>query len=79
MAPHEQDLGLAAARPAAEEASREDAAAVRDEKVAGAEELRKVGEGAVLEGAGRTVEHEQPRGVALGERLLGDELRRQRR
>ena len=76
-APHEQDLGLATARPAAEEAGGKDAAAVRDEKVAGAEELREIGKGAVLEGAGRALEHEQPRGVPRGERLLRDELRRQ--
>ena len=45
-AAHEQDLGLAAARPPAEKAGGEDPAAVRDEEVAGAEELREIGESA---------------------------------
>ena len=40
----EQDLGLAAAARAAEEARGEDAAAVRDQEVAGSQELRQVGE-----------------------------------
>ena len=52
-APHEQDLGLAAARPAAEQAGGKDPAAVRDQEVAGAEELREIGEAAVRERAGR--------------------------
>ncbi len=77
-APHEQDLGVAADLAAAEEAGGEDTAAIRHEEVPPVEELREVGEGAVGDGAGRALEHEQPRGVARHPRLLGDELRRQR-
>ena len=63
---------------APEQAGREDAAAIRDEEVAGAEQIRQIGEAAVLDAARRAVEHQQPRRVALGERLLGNELGRQR-
>jgi len=59
-APHEQDLRLAATLPAAEEAGGEDAASVRDQKVAGTKELRKLGKGAVVEGPGVTFHDEQP-------------------
>jgi hypothetical protein len=76
-APHEQDLGLAAALPAAQEAGGEDTASVRDQKVAAAKELRKLGKGAVFEGPGGAFHDEQPRGVPLGERLLSDQRGRQ--
>jgi hypothetical protein len=59
-APHEEDLRLAATLPAAQEAGGEDAASVRDQKVAGTKELRKVGKGAVVEGPGGTLHDEQP-------------------
>ena len=73
-APHQQDLGLAAALAAPDEARREDAAAVRDQQVAGAQALRQLREAPVLDGARAAVEHQKPRGVARGERRLRDEL-----
>ena len=77
-APHQQDLGLAAALAAPEQARREDAAAVRDQQVAGAQALRQLREAPVLDSARASVEHQQPRGVARGERRLCDELAGQR-
>ncbi len=46
-APDEEDLGLAPARAAPQEASRQDPAPVEDEEVPGAEEVRKIAEGPV--------------------------------
>ena len=61
--------------PPTDEARGKDAGVVDDEQVAGLEELREAGEDRMLDLAAWR-EPEQPRPVALGERLLSDELRR---
>src|SRR5262249_39808201 len=75
VAADEQDLRGAAPRAPTTEAGREDAAPVQDEKVVRPEERGKIAEGPVLGSPRVPVEQEQARGVALGERFLGDGLR----
>src|SRR5262249_49583027 len=63
----EQDLGRSASFPAAEEPGREHAAAVCHQEIAGIEELGQVPERLVTDRSRPLVEHEQPRGIPLGE------------
>jgi hypothetical protein len=70
-----QDLCLASFGPVPHQTSRKDAAAIDDQEVAPAQQGGKVLEGAVLGAAGSPVEDEQARGIALGARLLGNQLR----
>ena len=58
----------------AEEARGEDARVVKHQAIAGVKELRKVAKGAVFPAALRAMDHQHPRGGAIGERLLGNQL-----
>ena len=73
----QQQLGRAPARPGPQQSRGEDAAAVQDDEVVGPEQLGQLVEAVMREPAARALEHEQPRRVALGERLLRDQLGRQ--
>ena len=55
-----------------DEPRREDPAAVHHQEVAGGEQVGKIAEDVVTQAARGAIEDEQARGVALGERLLGD-------
>ena len=74
---HEKDLGASALGAAAEQPGGEDAAAVRDQEVAGPQQIGEVGEGPVLKPSRDAIQHKKPRLIALRERLLGDQLRRE--
>ena len=74
----QQQLEPPAARPAAAHAGRDDARIVQHEQVAGAEQPRQRRTVLVRERLGLASDHEQPRRRALGRRLLGDQLGRQR-
>ena len=73
--PLEQHLDAPAGRLAPDDARRQHARVVEDEQVAGAQELRQLGEQPILDGARGAVEHEQTARAPLGERHLRDQLR----
>jgi hypothetical protein len=74
----EEDLGLAPARACPQEACGKDAAAVENQEVPGGEEVGELVKAVVGQLATRTIEDEELRGGPVGERLLGDQLPRQR-
>jgi len=69
----EQDLGVPALTAPAPQAGGEDAAAVDDEQVARAEQVRQVAEPPVGGGAGQAVQNEEAGRGAVGHRLLRDQ------
>ena len=72
----EQHLDLSPARPARTQPRRHDARVVHDREVT-RQLVREVGERPVPHLPGRTVEHEQARGVAPCRRMLGDQVGRE--
>jgi len=73
----EEALDHAAGGTFGVKAGGENGGVVAEKGVAGAEELRKVGEGVVRDGAGGAVDDHQARGVATRGGSLRDEVRRQ--
>ncbi len=69
----EQLNASAAARLTSAQPGRNDPRIVEHQQIIGAQELRQVAHGPVLERAAVAREHHQARSVALGERLLRDE------
>ena len=75
--PHEEQLEPAAARTPAVDPRGNHPRVVQHEEIAGAEQLRKLADGAMPAGAREAIEHEQPGIAALRGRLLRHQLRRQ--
>jgi hypothetical protein len=57
-------------------AGRKDSAVIQNENIALVQMSGKIGEQIVLDRAGLPVEHQHPRGAAIGERLLRNQFRR---
>jgi hypothetical protein len=74
--PDEECLRFAATLPPAEKPRREDPAPVGHQEIARVEELGEVPKHPVLDPSGVPAQDEQPRRIPLGERLLGDAVRR---
>jgi hypothetical protein len=72
----QQDLHAPARRPAPFQPGRHDAGVVEHQKVAGLQQGRQVGEHEIAQAGARRIDREQPRGGALGQRPLRNELRR---
>lgn len=69
-----EDFGLAPSTRGAQQAGREDAAAIDDQEIAGVEQCGKAREVPMRDGPGSTVQVQQARRVAVLERGLRNEL-----
>ena len=57
-----------------QKASRENFRVIEDQQIAGLKDVRKLPEGAVLDGLRGPIEEHEARGVTLGQRVLSDQL-----
>ncbi len=75
--PLHQDLDAAARFLAPPQPGRNDPGIVEDQQIARAQQIRQVPKAAIGNCARRPIQMQQPAGRPLGNRVLGDELRRE--